>query len=320
MSYWTGVSPLAEPVAGRPALGLGGGYLESRGDEQGLAVLRAALDGGVTYFDTAPGYGRSQDIMGRGLYGLDGLFIATKIGHFALPQHYRDPQALWAQLRANLARLGRDRVQLVQIHEADSASWWRDVPAGQDRMLELSEEVDFADAPIMAVLHEARRQGLCQTIGITGNNPVPLGRVLGAVDVDCCLVAYNYDLIWRGAARELVPLAQQRRVPLLLASISHIGRLVATHPEWLVTPPPWMTPGLRERFARLYSLADQAGLSLVELGVRFVLGEPRAAGLLLGASRPEQVLQSLNAAARGPLPRDLHDAIEALGTYDGPWL
>lgn len=304
---------------GATAVGLGGGYLAKRGIDTGIAVVRAALDAGLTYFDTSPGYGRSQEILGWALEGVEDAFLATKIGHLPNDNDYRFPQALWGQLYHSLSLLKREHVDLLQIHEADRTYWWGDCVREERVFVEPGGRHDFADAPIMRVLKEARQQGLCRYIGITGNNPRALSRVLRAVDVDTCLLAYNYDLVWRTACTEVMPLAGQKGVALLLASINHLGRFVEVCREWLEEPPDWMTPELGERFASLYDIQRRSGLSLIELGVRFVLGEERAALLLAGASKPQQIEESVAAARRGPLPQDLYAEIAALGIEGLNW-
>ena len=145
-----------------------------------------------------------------------------------------------------------------------------------------------------------------------------MARVLAGLDVDTCLIAFNYDLIWRGALHAVMPLAQEKGAALILGAIFQYGRFTHVHREWLEAPPDWMTDMVRERFSRLYDLQATSGMSLVELTVRFLLADPVFSTMLIGAATANQLQESVTAGRRGPLPADLHAQIEALGLEEKP--
>jgi D-threo-aldose 1-dehydrogenase len=298
-------------------IGLGGAVITHESEDAGIRVVRAAVDAGVKYFDTSPGYGqrRSQPVFGEGLVGApDDIVVATKIGYFDDPADYRRPDAIRAQIEESLRLLKRDRVDVLQVHEANWRCWWTD---GADReQIREDESYDFAGAPVFEALVRAREDGLCDHIGITGNVADQMTRVLRDVDVDTLLVAFNYDLIRRRATRDAIPLARSRDLAVILGAIFHGSRMVAPHPEWLAEPPEWMSASLRDRFARLYQIQRESGLSLVELAVRFSIAQPDTSVVLVGVKNTDELFESLGAAEAGPLPADLHRAIEELGTQD----
>ena len=74
-----------------------------------------------------------------------------------------------------------------------------------------------------------------------------------------------------------------------------------------------MTPDVRSRFARLYTLQSECGLSLVTLAIRYLLADPDVTTILVGASTPSELEESVAAAQQGPLPPELHRAIDLLG-------
>ena len=121
--------------------------------------MRHGIDAGLTYFDTSPlyGHGMSQAIYGTALTdGGEGFLFATKLGHFRNPALYRSADALRAQLNENLRLLRREQLDLLQVHEADFQAWRSDDwVAG--RICE-GEDYDFAGAPVVEVLREARDQ------------------------------------------------------------------------------------------------------------------------------------------------------------------
>lgn len=295
-------------------IGLGGACLNQQSHTDGVATVRRALELGVTYFDTAPAYGRgaSQVILGEALEGrTERYLLATKLGYLSTPAAFRSPDTLRAQFWENLRALRRDSVDVLQVHLAELACWWED-GAPPDQILRLDEHYDFANAPAMQVLREARAQGRCRFIGITADHAEELAYVLRHVEVDAFLVAYDYNLLFRRARRSALPLAREKGVAYIAAGIFKPG-LNAVHPEWLSSPPSWMTPDLQQRFARLYDIQRSCGLSIVTLSVRYLVNDPSISTILVGASTPSELEESVAAAQAGPLSLDLHQAIEALG-------
>jgi aryl-alcohol dehydrogenase-like predicted oxidoreductase len=296
------------------ALGQGGAVISRSSYADGVATIKGALEAGIRYFDTSPGYcdNESQLVFGEGLEGAgEDIMIATKLGYFRDSADFRRPEALRRQIEDDLRRLRRDRVDVLQVHEANWACWWKD-GAGRER-IGRAEDYDFAGAPVFDVLHEARAKGLCRYIGITGNVAREMTRVLQDVEVDTFLMAYNYDLILRTAEVEAIPLAKEKDAVLILGAIFYAGRLVEIHPEWLETPPDWMNETLRQRFARLYEIQRESGLGMVELCVRFALAQSDASVVLVGTKTPEETAESVRAAEAGPLPADVQKSIETLG-------
>jgi aryl-alcohol dehydrogenase-like predicted oxidoreductase len=97
-------------------------------EQESVEAIRAALDAGANWIDTAPfyGWGRSEEIVRRALDGRDDVLVFTKCG--TMPTDGRGsrmdnrPEAIRADLEASLRRLGRDHVDLLQIHDIDAAT------------------------------------------------------------------------------------------------------------------------------------------------------------------------------------------------------
>lgn len=164
----------------------------------------------------------------------------------------------------------------------------------------------------MRVLQEEKAKGRCRFIGITGNSAEETTHLLHHIKVDTFLMAYSYDLIWREARRESIGLAQGKGAILILGAPFHGGRLAEPRHEWLASAP-GMTPEIRGRIERLYSLQKESGLSLVSLAIRYLMAEPSVVTILVGAETPVQVEECVSAAQQGTLPTDLHQAVEELG-------
>ena len=108
-------------------IGLGGAPLSKSSFADGVATVHRALDLGITYFDTSPGYRISQAIYGEALEGRKEKYVlATKVGYLREPHHFRSMDALHAQIWESLRYLRRDSVDVLQVHECDWRRWWSD--------------------------------------------------------------------------------------------------------------------------------------------------------------------------------------------------
>ena len=138
-----------------------------------VAVVRQAVAGGVTYFDTAPGYGAglSETIFGEALEGVEGITLATKVK--------ADPAVdVRASLEASLGRLRRGRVDLLQIHGTS-------IDAETCRAI-------LAPGGMLAQMVRLREEGLVGAVGFTSedNNPA-VYELIGSGSFDTMQIAYN---------------------------------------------------------------------------------------------------------------------------------
>ncbi|MGD2155568.1 MAG: aldo/keto reductase [Anaerolineales bacterium] len=297
-------------------IGLGGAYLDKHSLADGVSTVRRALELGVTYFDTAPAYcsGASQIIMAKALEGRKEPYIlATKLGaSFAKPAHHRSHDVLWAQLQDNLRLLRRNQVDVLQVHVVEFAHWWKDgVPS--DQLLDMTASYDFQNAPVFQVLREAKDQGLCRFIGITADRSEELVKVLRHVDANTCLIAYGYNLIFRHARNVLLPLARKKGAAQIIAGVVKQGALPLDL-KHAAALPGWITPQVKESLTRLYRIQTECGLSLATLAIRYLVADSNISTILIGAATPDEIEEAVVAAQAGPLPSDLHQAIEELGT------
>jgi D-threo-aldose 1-dehydrogenase len=301
-------------------LGMGGGFPGFAGFDESVATVRRAFELGIRLFDTSVMYcsGASQPILGAALAGQpEPHLLTTKVGYFAAARHFRSVEALHVQLRENLRLLRRERVDVLQVHEADWDNWWTDRPdVATCELFDLESSFDFAGAPVIQFLREAKARSLCRYIGVTGNNARHLGRIIREVDgLDSVLIAYNYQPFNVTAREHILPTARARGMAVLVAGIF-------TFPFRL--PPGWRTEGTyfgprtEEQFAQLRALQQQCGLPLPELVLRFVAADEQISSVLVGACHPAEIEANVAALQRGPLPPELHAAMEAIAAQFAP--
>lgn len=284
------------------------------GFDRSVATVQRALDLGLRYFDTSVMYrsGASQAILGEALAApARPHFLATKIGYFREARHFRSVEAMYVQLRENLRLLRRDSVDLLQVHEADWDNWWNDRPeVGHGRLFDLEGGFDFANAPVIQFLREAKARGLCRHIGVTGNHARQVGRVIREVDgLDSVLVAYNYTPLNVTAREHITPAAVAKNMAVIVAGLF---TFVNSLPKGWATEGSYLGPRSDAQLAALQKLQRGCGLPMAELALRFVAADPHLSTILVGACQPAEIEENVAAFLRGPLPADVHAAVEAI--------
>ena len=293
------------------ALGLGGGAVgglmvrgEPADQERGLAI---ALDAGITFIDTAPSYGdgASETNLGRALGRVaggrsGGIVLATK---FTIsPAHAgRVSAAIAESVEQSLRRLGRERVDVLQLHNAigaEVATPGRSLPA-----IVVTDEV----VPGLERLREAGKIGW---YGITAvGEPGALAAVLDSRAFHTAQVPFN--LLTPGADEVLAHAAAADMGTIGIRALAGGALSGSTwrHPIGMAEVAPIASGDTYEAdvaAARRYEglVGDGFAGSLAEAALRFALTEPRLSTVLIGVSSIEQLQDAIAAAGRGPLPSE----------------
>ena len=323
-------------------IGLGGAALYKYSYELGVATVRHALDLGVSYFDTSPAYGRagadgswtdrgmSQLIMGEGLDGTTKPhLLATKLINYTTevrgstsrspvatsPIGYRTVEDCRAQLLDNLRALRRDRVDVLLGHDMEKAKGWMPDARDDDELLDLDNEQDFANAAIIQALREAKEQGLCRYIGLSANRSEVMAHLLRRVELDMCLSAGEYSLLDRRSPQTMLPVVREQGIAYVVGGIfakRDLGVSDEASPFQLASKGPLSSVGGVFTDARLIKLAKTTGISIAAWTVRFLIANGELSTILVGASTPEEIEESVAAAQAGPLPPDIHQTLEKL--------
>jgi aryl-alcohol dehydrogenase-like predicted oxidoreductase len=278
-------------------LGLGGLFISRIGGDRGqaIAAVRRALELGVNWVDTAPSYADSEEVLGMALEGVsEPYYLSTKLGGRPQPFDPKDKAALRRSVEKSLRLLKRDHIDLLLVHEPDRPGqydWWDD-------------PVRF-HGPVSELLAELKQEGTIRWTGLGGTTAYELPCIMATGAYDVVLSAFNYSLLWREAAIAVLPEAERRGMGVIAGSPLQQGALARRYDEEIERGAPWLTPPRRDQYRRLYALLDRVGIPLPELGLRFVLSDPRISTMLMGARSVEEVEANVAAVARGPLPPDL---------------
>ncbi|MGK5684702.1 aldo/keto reductase family protein [Actinoplanes sp. URMC 104] len=283
-------------------------------EDAAVACVRAALDVGITTFDTADAYagGRAEEVLGRALKGerRQGLEIFTKVFWPTGPgpnDRSLSRKHIMESIDGSLSRLQTDYVDLYQAHRYDYST-------------PLEETMQaFADVV---------RQGKALYIGVSEwtASEIRAGWEM-AQDLKIPFVSNQpqYSALWRVIEAEVVPTSIELGIGQVV--FSPIAQGVLTGKYEVGKQPPagsratdeksganfisrLMRDEVLEAVAQLKPLAEQAGLSMAQLAVAWVLQNQNVSAAIIGASRPEQVHDNAKASGR-KLDADLMKAIDA---------
>lgn len=276
-------------------IGFGGLFVASFSAQYEAAkeAVVHALELGINYLDTAPGYGNSEEVLGKALAGMkQPIVLSTKIGGRPQPFLPRDKACLRASVEESLRLLGRDCIDILMIHEPDRPGqydWWT------DRVK--------VEGPVLELIAELKAEGKIRYAGLGGTTTTELAHLCRSGKFDVVLTAYNYSLLYREAALEVIPAAKAAGMGIIVGSPLQQGALSRRYDNELTSPGAfWVSKMRREQFQKLYAYCDETGMSLPELGIRFVLSNPDVHCVLMGAKSAAEVAQNVAAAAAGPLP------------------
>jgi len=270
-------------------------------EDAALACVRRALEEGITTFDTADVYANTaaETVLGKALKDerREGLEIFTKVywptGPGLHNDHGLSRKHIMESINGSLKRLGTDYVDLYQAHRFD-----------YETPLEETMEA-FADVV---------RQGKALYIGVSEWTAEEIRRGYAlARELRIPFVSNQpqYNMIWRVIESEVVPTSEELGVGQVVWS--PIGQGVLTGKYLPGQAPPagsratdekggsdfvkrYLEDGVLERVQQLRPVAEEAGLSLAQLAVAWVLQNPNVSSAIIGASRPEQVTENVKAS------------------------
>ncbi|MEV5093333.1 aldo/keto reductase [Streptomyces rochei] len=281
--------------------------------DEATAIVDTALEAGVNVIDTADMYGagESEEMVGKAIAGRrDDIVLATKAGMpMGEDPNRRGSSRRWlvTELDASLRRLGVDHVDLYQIHRWDP---------------------ETGDEETLAALTDLQRAG---KIRYFGSSTFPAYRVVQAqwAAREHRLSRYvteqpSYSLLQRGIERDVLPVSQEYGLGVLvwsplasgwLSGAVRAGREIATHrsatlPDRFDTALPANRARL-DAVERLVRVADEAGLTLIQLALGFVTAHPAVTAALIGPRTVDHLRAQL-AAADTVLPADVLDAIDEI--------
>jgi D-threo-aldose 1-dehydrogenase len=290
-------------------------------DDEAWAVLDAAWESGIRYFDTAPHYGLglSERRLGRFLATKprDDFALSTKVGRllrpspetadrlddanqFAVPAALRrvwdfSPDGVRRSLEESLQRLGLDRVDILFLHDP--------------------EECDLGPALATGVpaLAELRAEGLVTAVGVGSKSTDALLAGVRTQLLDLVMVAGRYTLVEQPALEQLIPQCRASGVGIVAAAVFNSGLLASPRPdagaryEYADVP-----PEILRRARRIEEVCAEHGVELPVAALQFPLREQAVRTVVVGGATPSHVRENV-ARMRASVPEELWTRLDAEG-------
>ena len=295
-------------------------------EAQSHAILNKAAEGGIDFLDTADVYplgggratvGRTEEIVGGWLKGKrQNYVVATKCFGQTGPKPWDQGMSrkhILEAIDASLKRLGTDYVDLYQLHGVDPAT-------------PVDEALEALDMVVKA--------GKARYIGVSNWPAFRIARALGRSEINRYAridsVQPRYNLLFRTFERDLLPLCEEEGIAVIPYNPLAGGMLTGKH-DRTAAPPEGSRfslgnagPRYQERYWHdrefdtvdaLRGRSNEAGMSMATMAMCWVLSNPAITAPIVGASRPDQLADSLAAAEKGPLPAELKAKLDEM-THD----
>jgi len=312
-----------------PALGYGaanvGNLFRELSDDEAWAVLEAAWDAGIRYYDTAPHYGLGLSERRLGAFlqtkPRDEFVLSTKVGRLLRPNpehtaggldtandfHVPDDlQRVWdfseAGIRAGIAesqeRLGLERIDLLYLHDPER------------------HDLDLALESAFPALEAVRAEGVVGAIGVGSMVSDALARSVREADLDLIMVAGRYTLLEQPAAADVLPACAERGTGIVAASVFNSGLLAQSEPrrdgryEYGQLP-----EQLWQRLVRIAAICKDYDVPLPAAAIQFPLQADAVLSVVVGGSRPAQLRQNAEYAAL-EIPAQLWAELKEEGLTD----
>ena len=247
--------------------------------DNAVACVDRAFDLGINFIDTANVYGRgaAETFLGETLASRprDSYVLATKVYFPMAPNDQGLSRAQIAkQIDASLKRLRVDHVDLYQCHRYDTAT-----PI---------EET-------MQALTDVVRRGKARYIGFSEWSAEQIESAFGVAGTERFVSSQpQYSMLWRGPEKAVIPLSAKRGISQIVTGKYRPGaerpaESRATSDSMGSFMNSWLTPAILEAVQKLVPIAREAGCTLAQFALAWVLREPNVASAIVGASRPEQL-------------------------------
>ncbi|MEM7268213.1 MAG: aldo/keto reductase [Pseudomonadota bacterium] len=286
------------------AAGLGAGGASRLGQSHGrsfdhsVSIVRAAIDAGVNFIDTAAAY-RTEEIVGAAIRPVrDQIVLSTKLGVVkpgtsALGDDYLTGSEFEQLAEANLKRLGVDYIDIFHLHGV------------------MPDQYDYCRAELAPALERMRDKGQIRFLGLTERFIYDPGHAMleRAFKDDCWdVVMSGFNFINQTARSRVFPLTVKKNIGVLImfavrralrdeATLLEVMQELATRNE--------IDPALLEADAPMDFLYEDGGPeSLVEAAYRYCRHEPGADVVLTGTGSHEHLAQNIGSLKKSPLPEN----------------
>lgn len=272
--------------------GIGSPTLPS--DSEAESILKKAVEMGVTYIDTARGYGVAEERIGKfGISTTKGVTVGTKCGQFL--ERGEDPrgteleQRIREEVDESRRLLNLDMLPLLQIH------------GGSKEQIERGELIE--------IMQKLKDEEKVSHVGIaTRGVDAPLAAITSSFFET---IQTAYSILDQRMAGTVFPEALQHNVGIINRSVFLKGVLTPKRANL----PAVLSP-LANNADRAEKIAHDIGIDLPTLAIRFALSNPAVSIVLIGTTKTSRIEQAFNAYNEGPLLNDILEKLTGLAIED----
>lgn len=263
-------------------------------ESEAEAILKSAIELGVTYIDTARGYGIAEERIGKfGISKNQDIVIGTKCAQFL--EQGEDPRGaeleklVRAEIGESLRQLRLDILPLVQLH------------GGNKEQIERGELIEL--------MGQLKEEQLVQHVGIAVRGEEAAQAAIDSGFFETIQLAHS--ILDQRMSSTVLPEASAHNVGVINRSVLLKGALTPKRSALAAELGPLVAAADAAE-----EIAQQAGLDLPTLALRFALSNPAVTTALIGTIKPHHLESAMRAAVAGPLPVDIHEALQHVGLTD----
>ena len=245
-------------------------------EAEAVRVLDSAVDLGINFFDTAPAYFKSEEIIGRAFKGKrEKVIIATKCGEWFDGEHsvydYSGSETT-KFIENSLRLLQTDHIDLLQIHSASADT----VRSGET----------------LSSMKKAQEQGKVRFLGISTDQEDAARLAIESGEYDAIQISYN--IIMKAMSKRIFLLAQEKRVGIIIKGGMASGQLTSKYSDV-------NDQNQRDRIGLISLIADEQRMKLHELALRFALSSTAVSTVIVGTKSIDHLRSNAETADRGQL-------------------
>lgn len=287
--------------------------------ETAYSILDYAFQNGIKVYDTAQsyGFGESEELVGRArVRNADKkAVISTKLGNLLKTtveevakttremdwDAYVNPVKIMRAVKHSMWLLQVDCLDIVMIHEFSWPMWKIDFETG--------------DGPVVSILEDMKKEGIVANIGLGGWDMKAAAKLVRTGRFDAVLAAGGMNLLEKPIFDELVPACREQKVGIMLGGGFGQNTPFLVSKDWefvklLEQQPEEKVQNIAKKLNELYSIADELGVSMTELAIRYILAYEDIHSHVAGARELAHIKANIEAAERGPLPAEYVKRIE----------
>lgn len=288
-------------------LSLGAAFITKGKDgfDGSVAVVRRALELGITLADTSADYGDAEKGLGWALTEIGApCIVSTKLGP---PPGQRtefnpkDKDGLMRIVENSLKLLNRDVIDILMIHEPDRPGQY-----------DWYDDGESFHGPAVELLQELKEKGVIRYTGLGGTTAYAMARIMATGFYDVVLTAFQSSPLFRECEHAILPEAKKQNMGVMLASPTQQGWLTRNFEKRMKDGALFLSPPRHSQLQAFFQLCDESGIEPEVLCLRWALEVEDGHTVLTGTSSIDHLNQNFTAVEQGPLPEDVSNRLDEI--------